>query len=211
MPVEESRLAAIIQLDVAAHLHPRDPDEDGERAILRDHLSELIEPRVVEHEGRIVMTRGNGFLLEFQDAVDAARCALSIQTGMAARNNGLSEAERMDFRIGLHLGDVVGIGDDIRGDGVTVAARVAGLADLGGICLSGAARDKVVDRITAPTEELGEIEIANMARPIQVFKIPMNAPAPPKGLARLSRFHRRGLAAVVAAVVIYYSYEIWFP
>ena len=205
----QRRLAAIVQADVVEYSRLIGLDEEGTLARLRAHRDEAIDNTIAEHEGRIVKTMGDGLLLEFHCVVNAVRCALSIQAGMAARNAGLSDDERMEFRIGVHLGDVVVDGDDIYGDGVNVAARLEGLADPGGICLSRAARDLVLDRIDATLENQGKIQVKNIARPIQVYKIVLESRPPPKGLARIPKFHRYGIAAIVAAVVVFYSYDIW--
>ena len=210
MAQDERRLAAIVQADVVGFSRLIGLDVEGTLARLREHRGELIDPKILEHDGRIVKTMGDGLLVEFHSVVNAVRCAIAIQAGMAVRNAGLAEDHRLEFRIGVHLGDVVVDGDDIYGDGVNVAARLEALAVPGGICLSRAARDQVRDRIGVPLEDQGEIKVKNITRPIQVFKIASNTAAPPKGLARIPRYHRYGIAAVVAAVIVFYSYEIWF-
>ncbi len=205
----QRRLAAIVQADVVGYSRLIGLDEEGTLARLRAHREEAIDNKIAEHHGRIVTTMGDGLLLEFHSVVNAVRCAISIQAGMAARNAGLSDDERLEFRIGVHPGDVVVDGDDIHGDAVNVAARLKALADPGGICLSRAARDQVLDRIDVTLEDQGEVEVKNIARPIQVFKIATESNAAPRGLARIPKFHRYGIAAVVAAVMVFYSYDIW--
>ena len=154
---EERKLAAIVQADVVGYSRLIGLDEEGTLVRLRAHRAELIDPKISDHGGRIVKTMGDGLLLEFPSVVNAARCAIDLQSGMAERNSGLADGQRMDFRIGVNLGDVVIDGDDIHGDGVNVAARLEGLADPGSICLSRAAYDQVRDRIDVEFEDLGEI------------------------------------------------------
>ncbi|MBT7760215.1 MAG: guanylyl cyclase, partial [Rhodospirillaceae bacterium] len=210
MPGVERRLAAIVEADVAGYSRLVGLDEEGTIARLRAHRAELIDPKVSEHGGRIVKTMGDGLLLEFHSVVNAARCAIAIQAGMAARNAGLNDDHRIEFRIGINLGDVVVDGDDIYGDGVNVAARLEALAEPGGICLSRSARDQVLDRLDEPLEDLGNIEVKNIARPVQVFRIALDGSATAGAAKRSARFHRYGIAALVAIIVALYSYDVWF-
>jgi class 3 adenylate cyclase len=206
----QRRLAVIVQADVVGYSRLIGLDEEGTLGRLRAHRAEWIDPKISEHGGRIVKTMGDGVLLEFPSVVNATCCAIDIQSGMRERNAAQSDGQRIDFRIGINLGDVVVDDDDIHGDGVNVAARLEGLAEPGGICLSRAARDQVLDRIEASLKDMGEIKVKNIARPIQVFKVVLEGQAAPKGLARLPRFHRRGIAAVLAVVIAFYSHDIWF-
>ncbi|MBT3534163.1 MAG: adenylate/guanylate cyclase domain-containing protein [Rhodospirillaceae bacterium] len=199
MADREGELLAIIHIAVADFVRLIDLDQEGTLAQLRDHRRELIEPRVAELNGRIVQSTGDSLLLEFHSLVDAANCAVRIQAGMAARNAGLGEDRRVDFRIGLASGSAVDI-----------VAQLAGLAEPGCICLSHATREQIGDRIKVRFEASGELEIDGEAEPIQVYKIDLGSKRTPRGLARLSRAHRYGIAAIVAGVVIFYSYEIWF-
>jgi TolB-like protein/class 3 adenylate cyclase len=210
LPGEERRLAAIVEADVVGYSRLVGLDEEGTIARLRAHRAELIDPKISEFDGRIVKTMGDGLLLEFHSVVNATRCAIAIQAGMAARNAGADDDRRIEFRIGINLGDVVVDGDDIYGDGVNVAARLEALAEPGGICLSRSARDQVLDRLDAPLEDLGMIEVKNIARPVQVFRIVLDGSAAAGKAKRSARFHRYGIAAVVAIVVILYSYDVWF-
>lgn len=199
-----------MQADVVGYSRLIGLDEAGTLARLRAHRAEWMDPKISEHGGRFVKTMGGGLLLEFPGVVAATRCAMDIQIGMRERNAALNEDQRIVFRIGLHLAEVAVDGDDIHGDGVNVAARLEALAEPGGICLSRAARDQVLDRIEASLEDLGEIKVKNIARPVQVFKVVLEGQAAPKGLARLPRFHRHGIAALLAVVIAFYSYDIWF-
>ena len=137
---------------------------------------------MAEYRGRIVKTTGDGLLVEFQSVVDAVRCAIDVQRGMAARNEGVPSDRRIELRIGVNLGDVIVEGDDIFGDGVNIAARLEGLANAGGLCLSAAAYEQVRDRIDVPFEDTGEQQVKNIARPVRCYRALLNgeaAPAPP--------------------------------
>jgi TolB-like protein len=135
---------------------------------------ELLDPRVAEHHGRVVKLLGDGTLAEFPSVVEAVQCAVDIQRGMAARNAEVPEARRIEFRIGINLGDVIVEGDDIYGDGVNVAARLEGLADPGGICVSRTVRNQVRDKLQVGFEDLGEQEVKNIARPVRVFRVDLD-------------------------------------
>ena len=132
---DHRRLAAIVSLDVAGYSRLMSVDDSGTLAALKAHRRELIDPKIAEHDGRIVKTTGDGLLLEFSSVVDAVRCAVEVQRGMAERNAGVAPDKRLDFRIGINVGDIIIDGDDIFGDGVNVAARLEALANPGGICV----------------------------------------------------------------------------
>ncbi len=159
-------------------------DEGGTLASLKAHLRELINPRIAEHGGRTVKSMGDGLLLEFPSVVDAVRCALDIQRGMAERNAGVPTERRIRFRVGINIGDIIIDGDDIFGDGVNVAARVQTLAEPGGICVSRGVRDQVMDKLSCGFDDLGARQVKNIARPVEVFRLrdlPASGvpPAPP--------------------------------
>src|SRR5215475_5167371 len=141
------RLTAILAADVAGYSRLMGADEEGTHERLRRHLRELVDPKVAEHHGRIVKTTGDGFLAEFPSVVDAVRCAVEVQRGMTERNGSAAQAERIEFRVGINLGDVIVEGEDIFGDGVNIAARSEALAEPGGICVSRVVRDQVRDRL----------------------------------------------------------------
>ena len=124
---------------------------------------ELGDPKVKEHRGRIVKTTGDGLLIEFASVVDAVRCAVEVQEEMAARNAEVPEARRIEFRIGINLGDIIRDGRDIFGEGVNIAARLEGLAEPGGICISGTVHNQVRDRLTVAFEDIGEQQVKNIA------------------------------------------------
>jgi len=131
----------------------------------------LTDPRIVEHRGRIVKTTGDGLLVEFASVVDAVRCAVDVQREMAERNADVPAATRIEFRIGINLGDIIIDGDDIFGDGVNVAARLETLADPGGICVSRVVRDQVRDKLAFGFEDMGEQQVKNIARPVRAHRI----------------------------------------
>jgi adenylate cyclase len=166
----ERRLSAILASDVANYSRLMGVDEEGTLARLKWHRSDLIDPKIAEHRGRIVKTTGDGMLVEFASVVDAGRCALDIQRGMIARNAKVSDDERIEFRIGINVGDIIIDGDDIFGDGVNIAARLEALADPGGICVSSRAHEDLEGRLDASFEDQGEQQLKNIARPVRVYQ-----------------------------------------
>ena len=173
----QRRLAAILAADVVAYSRLIREDEEGTLSRFKDCLNSVIDPNVVPYGGRIVKTMGDGILVEFPSAVDAVKSALDLQTAMAERNASLGDKERMEFRVGVNLGDVVIDGNDIHGDGVNVAARLEGISKPGGICISGKVYEEVRDRIELPLEDLGEREFKNINRPVRVWRwSPKGAP-----------------------------------
>ena len=165
------RLAAILAADVAGYSRLMGADEEGTHERLQAHLRELIEPKIAEHRGRIVKNTGDGFLAEFASVVDAVRCAIEKQRGMTERNAGASPENRIEFRVGINLGDVIAEEHDIFGDGVNVAARLEALAEPGGICVSRVVRDQVRDKLDFAFEDMGAQEVKNIARPVRVYRI----------------------------------------
>jgi adenylate cyclase len=167
------RLAAIFAADVAGYSRLMGADEEGTHGRLQAHLRELVHPKIEEHHGRVVKNTGDGFLAEFASVVDAVRCAADVQQGIAQRNVGVPPDERIEFRIGINLGDVIIEGGDIFGDGVNIAARLEALAEPGGICVSRVVRDQVRDKLDLAFEDMGERSVKNIARPIRVLRIPI--------------------------------------
>jgi len=163
------RLAAILAADVAGYSRLMGQDEEGTHERLRAHLRELVDPKIEEHRGRIVKNTGDGLLAEFPSVVDAVRCAVEVQRGMADRNAETVEDKRITFRVGINLGDVIAEPDDIYGDGVNVAARLEALAEPGGICISRVVRDQIRDKLPYPFEDKGEQSVKNIARPVRVY------------------------------------------
>ena len=173
----ERRLAAILATDVVGYSRMIRADEEGTLAALQALRADLIDPKLAEHHGRIVKLMGDGMLAEFPSVVDAVRAAVETQQAVAEHNADLPEDKRIEFRVGINLGDVVIDGDDIQGDGVNVAARLEGMAEPGGICISGGVHEQVRDRIDIPFKDLGEQEVKNISRPVRVWQWLPTAPA----------------------------------
>jgi adenylate cyclase len=171
------RLTAILAADVAGYSRLMGVDEEGTHERLRGHLRELIEPKIAEHRGRVVKNTEDGFLAEFASVVDAVRCAVEMQWGMAERNAGTPPEKRIEFRVGINLGDVIAEGEDIFGDGVNVAARLEGLAEPGGICISRVVRDQIRDKLPYSFEDWGEQSVKNIARPVRTYRMGVDAVA----------------------------------
>jgi adenylate cyclase len=169
-PGIERRLAAVLSADMVGYSRLMEADEAGTLARLKTHRLELIDPAIAKNKGRIIKTTGDGMLVEFRSVAEAVQCAVEIQRRMARRNADVAPTRRIEFRIGINLGDVIDQEDDIFGDGVNVAARLQELADPGGICVSGAVRDQVGDRLEVAFEDLGEQSVKNLVRPIRVFR-----------------------------------------
>jgi len=165
------RLAAILAADVAGYSRLMGADEEGTHERLKAHLQELIAPKIGEHRGRIVKNTGDGFLAEFASVVNAVRCAADVQHGMGERNEAIPREKRIEFRVGINLGDVIAEEHDIFGDGVNVAARLEALAEPGGICISRVVRDQVRDKLDYAFEDMGEHQVKNIARPVRVYRV----------------------------------------
>jgi adenylate cyclase len=171
------RLTAILAADVAGYSRLMGADEEGTHERLKTHLGELVDPKIKEHRGRIVKNTGDGLLAEYPSVVDAVRCAVEVQRGMVERNAAVSPEKRIEFRVGINLGDVIAEGDDIFGDGVNIAARLEALAEPGGICVSRVVRDQVRDKVDYAFEDLGEQQVKNIARPVRVYALRPEGPA----------------------------------
>ena len=167
----ERRLTAIFAGDVAGYSRLMGVDEEGTLARLNAHRREFLEPKIADHRGRIVKRTGDGILIEFASAVDATRCAVEIQRGMIKRNASVPQDKRIEFRIGVHVGDVIIEDGDMFGDGVNIAARLEGIAQPGGICISDDAYRQVRGKLDANFQDAGEQELKNIARPVRVYKL----------------------------------------
>jgi adenylate cyclase len=165
------RLAAILAADVAGYSRLMGVDEEGTHERLKSHRRELVDPKIREHQGRMVKTTGDGLLVEFPSVVDAMRCAAEVQRGMIDRESAATEERQIRFRIGVNLGDIIAEGGDIFGDGVNVAARLEALAEPGGICISRTVRDQIRDKLAYQFEDLGEQSVKNIARPVRVYAL----------------------------------------
>ena len=167
----ERRLAAILAGDVAGYSRLMGADEEGTLLRLNAHRREFLEPKIADHRGRIVKRTGDGVLIEFASAVDATRCAIEIQRGMVERNASVPQDKRIELRIGIHVGDVIIEDSDIFGDGVNIAARLEGIAQPGGICISDDAYRQVRGKLDANFQDAGERELKNIARPVRVYQL----------------------------------------
>ncbi len=207
---ETRKIAAILVSDIVGYSRLAGADEDRILARLRALRSDLIDPTIALHHGRVVKRTGDGSLIEFRSVVDAVRCAIEVQNGMVERNAGLPPERRIEFRVGIHLGDVVEETDgDLMGDGVNIAARLEGVCEPGAICLSEDAYRQVSGRLDMAVADLGPTQLKNIERPIRVYSLQVGVPArakpapakppEPKGRARLA-FVVAGIAALIAAV-----------
>ncbi len=169
------KLAAILAANVVGYSRLAGSDEDRTLARLRALRSDLIDPTIAVHNGRVVKRTGDGILIEFRSVVDGVRCATEVQNGMVERNAGLPPDRRIEFRVGIHLGDVIEESDgDLMGDGVNIAARLEGIAEPGGVLLSHAAYEQVRDKLKEEFVDLGEQSLKNIARPVRVYRVTMN-------------------------------------
>ncbi len=198
----ERRLAAILAADVVGYSRLIRADEEGTIAAFKALRADLIDPKLAEHNGRIVKLMGDGILVEFASAVDAVRAAVEMQRLIAVRNSSLSEQNRVVFRIGINLGDVVIDGDDIHGDGVNVAARLEGLCEPGGLFISGSVYEQVRDRIDLSFEDLGEQEVKNINRPVRVFHALLNDGAKKPRHAPTTRTASQNSWVTIVVVVV---------
>jgi len=167
----EHKLAAVLAADMVGYSRLMEADERGTLARLRTHRIELIDPAIAKNQGHIIKTTGDGMLVEFQSVADAVRCAVEIQDRMRRRNSDVAHERRIDFRIGINLGDIIFDDGDIYGDGVNVAARVEQLAEVGGICVTAAVHDQVDGRLDVLFEDLGEKLLKNISRPVRLYRV----------------------------------------
>jgi adenylate cyclase len=180
-PSVERRLAAVFAADIVGYSRLMEVDEEGTLARLKSVRVELIDPAIAKCRGRMIKTTGDGMLVEFQSVTEALRCATEFQERMARRNRDLPASRALLYRIGINLGDVIAEEHDIFGDGVNVAARLEGMAEPGGICVSAAVRDQVGDRLAVEFVDLGEQQVKNIARPIRAYKVVLPGGSPEEG------------------------------
>jgi len=219
---ETRKIAAILVSDVVGYSRLAGADEDRILARLRAIRSDLIDPIIAVHHGRVVKRTGDGAIVEFRSVVDAVRLAIEVQHGMIERNAGVPAERRIEFRIGIHLGDVVEESDgDLMGDGVNIAARVQGLAEPGGICLSEDAYRHVRARLDLAVTDLGPTQLKNIAEPMRLYSLEVGVPAqakpakpsesvPPAPARQKRRFGLAPLAAALAALVIVVAGGAWW-
>ena len=173
----QRRLTAILAADIAGYSRLMGADEEGTLAQLKAHRHALLDPKIEEHQGRIVKTTGDGMLAEFASVVDALRCAIEIQRGMLERNADVPQERRIEFRVGINVGDIIIDGGDIYGDGVNVAARLEGLAEPGGICVSGRVQEDARGKLDIAFEDAGEQQLKNIAWPVRVYRVRLSGEA----------------------------------
>ena len=167
----ERRLAAVLSADVVGYTRLMRSDEEGTLARLNDHRTACVDPKITEYKGRIVKEMGDGLLVEFSSVVDAVRCAIDIQRGMATRLATSPDAEKIIYRIGINLGDVIVDGDDIQGDGVNIATRMQEIAPPGGVSVSGIVFDSVKDKLAPHFEDLGPQQVKNVGETVRAYRI----------------------------------------
>jgi adenylate cyclase len=199
----ERRLAAILAADVAGYSRMMEADEAGTLARLKGHMADLFRPKIAAHRGTVVKTTGDGFLAEFASVVAAVECAVEIQRAMAGADTDAPHDQRIRFRIGINIGDIILDDGDIFGDGVNIAARLEGLADPGGICVHRDVRSQVRNRLPLAFEDMGEVEVKNIARPLRVYKIVLDGAAPASAPAKRSPTSRpSGIQAAMGGLVL---------
>jgi adenylate cyclase len=190
---ETRKLAAILVADAVGYSRLAGADEERTLARLRALRSDLIDPSIALHHGRVVKRTGDGIIIEFRSVVDAARCGIEVQNGLIERNAGLPPQRRIEFRVGIHVGDVVEESDgDLMGDGVNIAARLEGVAKPGAICLTEQAYWQVKGRLDLKASDLGAVQLKNIAEPVHVYSLEVGQPTqakpapstPPKPPAR---------------------------
>jgi adenylate cyclase len=200
---ETRKLAAILVADVVGYSRLAGADEDRTLSRLRGLRSDLIDPAIAAHRGRIVKRTGDGNLIEFRSVVDAVRCAIEVQTGLIDRNAGVQPEHRIEFRVGIHLGDVVEEADgDLMGDGVNIAARLEGIAEPGAICLSEDAYRQVSGRLDMEVIDLGPTKLKNIEKPIRVYSLEVGKLAQAKPTKPLSKRPSTMLAAGIVAFIV---------
>ncbi|MGH7570638.1 MAG: TPR end-of-group domain-containing protein [Gemmatimonadota bacterium] len=192
----ERRLSAILAADVVGYSRLMGRDEEGTLSSLKEVRANIVDPEISKHNGRIVKTTGDGLLVEFPSVVDALKCAACVQKTMADRTADTPEDQRLQFRIGINLGDVIIDGDDIFGDGVNVAARLENLADPCGICISKGAWDLARGRIQIPFEDRGDVTVKNIAQPIRVYGIRFDSSRKPAPQAADAQMSKRSIAVL---------------
>ncbi len=192
----QRRLAAILAADVVGYGQLIGADEAGARARVNAQLDEIVRPAIDEHRGRLVKTMGDGFLVEFGSVVDAVQCATDIQNGVSMEQQSEPDDRKMLLRIGVHLGDVIVEGEDIHGDGVNIAARLEGLAEPGGICVSDMVRAGIRNKLAVEFDDLGEQSLKNVPDPVQVFRIGLEEAIVSDGSSPGANFRRPAIAVL---------------
>ena len=188
----ERRLAAVLAADVAGYSRLMGTNEEGTLTRLKAVRKSLVDPAIAKHRGRIVKTTGDGMLVEFASAVDAVRGAVEIQCGIAEQNTAVPQDMRIEFRIGIHVGDVIIDDNDIFGDGVNIAARLEGIAEPGGVCISNDVYRQICGKVNIVFDDLGSQTLKNIAEPMQAWQVRLigHAPLPEQSGSTASEFSR---------------------
>jgi len=210
----ERHLAAILIADVVGYSRLSEIDEEGTRFRFKRDMKEIFEPQIAEHSGRLVKTMGDGLLVEFHSVVDALRCAVDAQQQKAKMNAALPPGERLEFRIGVNLGDIIVEGEDIHGDSVNIADRIQTLARPGGIAISGAAYDQVKSRLSVGYVSIGEQKVKSIGEPVRAYHVVLDpAAAGSTAFARKSprRWHIPAAIAAVAVLLLTGASLWWQP
>jgi adenylate cyclase len=220
---ETRKLAVILVADIVGYTRLASADEDHTLARVRGLRSDLIDPAIAAHHGRIVKRTGDGAIIEFRSVVDAVRCAIEVQTGLIERNAGVRPERRIEYRVGIHVGDVVEESDgDLMGDGVNIAARLEGIAKPGAICLSEQAYWQVRGRLEMAISDLGPTQLKNIAQPVRVYSLEVGQPAlakpapsatsadQAKAVASKRRMGPASLAAAIAALLLLAAAGGWY-
>ena len=191
----ERRLAAVLAADVAGYSRLMGADEEGTLARLKAVRKSVVDPAIAEHRGRIVKTTGDGLLVEFASAVDAVRCAVEIQASVARQNSEVSRQRRIEFRIGIHVGDIIIDDNDIFGDGVNIAARLEGIAESGGVCISDDAHRQIRGKVDIAFDDMGPQNLKNIAEPMRAWRARIDAELPSMGQVTTEQVDRAGQVA----------------
>ena len=199
---ETRKLAAILVTDIVGYSRLAGADEERTLARIRGLRSDLLDPTIAAHRGRVFKRTGDGSIAEFRSVVDAVRCAIEVQTGLIERNAGVPPDRRIEYRIGVHLGDVVEESDgDLMGDGVNIAARLEGVAKPGAICLSEQAYWQVKGRLDLKVTDLGATQLKNIAEPIHVYSLEVGQQAQAAASRRKRRLSRRRCQSIIMAAI----------
>ena len=183
----ERRLAAVLAADVAGYSRLMGADEEGTLARLKATRQSIVDPTMADHRGRIVKTTGDGMLVEFASAVDAARCAVEVQRRMSEQNAAVPQNVRIEFRIGIHVGDIIIDDNDIFGDGVNIAARLEGIAEPGGVCISDDTYRQIRGKVEIGWDDVGPQFLKNIAEPLRAWRVQLGG----KPLRSRNRVRRR--------------------
>ena len=209
VPPRERKLLAILAADMVGYSKAMGADEVGTIVRLKSVRAALIDPAIAQHHGRLITLMGDGALVVFESVVDAVACAAQIQSLAAARNPAMPEPERIVFRIGINLGDVALVDDDVYGDGVNIAARLQQRAEPGGVIVSGTAYDHLQGKLDWPLDFVGEQQVKNISRPVRMYRLRLDGKRVPRSWRKIMP-RRAGMAAAIAVVALLGGGIWWF-